>query len=89
MTLRSISVFLEPGGKEMSLNEMLSLSLTLLFILSISLAWTILWTKYFNKSIHVKNTFVQIDDENQKYETPLAQKMLWENIELLKNYDLY
>jgi hypothetical protein len=22
-------------------------------------------------------------------ETPLAQKMLWENIELLKNYDLY
>ena len=58
MTLRSISVFLEPGGKEMSLNEMLSLSITLLFILSISLAWTILWTKYFNKSIHVKNTFV-------------------------------
>ena len=58
MTLRSISVFLEPGGKEMSLNEMLSLSLTLLFILSISLVWTILWTKYFNKSIHVKNTFV-------------------------------
>ena len=58
MTLRSISVFLEPGGKEMSLNEMLSLSLTLLFILSISLVWTILWTKYFNKSSHVKNTFV-------------------------------
>ena len=58
MTLRSISVFLEPGGKEMSLNEMLSLSLTLLFILSISLVWTILWTKYFNKSIRVKNTFV-------------------------------
>ena len=58
MTLRSISVFLEPGGKEMSLNEMLSLSLTLLFILSISLVWTILWTNYFNKSIHVKNTFV-------------------------------
>ena len=57
MTLRSISVFLEPGGKEMSLNEMLSLSLTLLFILSISLVWTILWTKYFNKSIRVKNTF--------------------------------
>ena len=58
MTLRSISVFLEPGGKEMSLNKMLSLSLTLLFILSISLVWTILWTKYFNKSIRVKNTFV-------------------------------
>ena len=58
MTLRSISIFLEPGGKEMSLNEMLSLSLTLLFILSISLVWTILWTKYFNKSIRVKNTFV-------------------------------
>ena len=58
MTLRSISVFLEPGGKEMSLNEMLSLSLTLLFILLISLVWTILLTKYFNKSIRVKNTFV-------------------------------
>ena len=58
MALRSISIFLEPGGKEMSLNEMLSLSLTLLFILLISLVWTILWTKYFNKSIRVKNTFV-------------------------------
>ena len=58
MALRSISIFLEPGGKEMSLNEMLSLSLTLLFILSILLAWTILWTKYFNKSIRVNNTFV-------------------------------
>ena len=58
MTLRSISVFLEPGGKEMSINAMLSLSLTLLFIVSISLAWTILWTKYFNKSVRVKNTFV-------------------------------
>ena len=64
MTLRSISVFLEPGGKEMSLNKMLCLSLTLLFILSISLVWTILWTKYFNKSNRVKNTFVYIDDEN-------------------------
>ena len=49
------------------------LLLTLLFILSISLVWTILWTKYFNKSIRVKNTFVQINDENQKNETPLAQ----------------
>ena len=58
MTLRSISVFLEPGGKKMNLNEMLNLSLTLLFILSISLVWTVLWTKYFNKSIRVKNTFV-------------------------------
>ena len=52
MTLRSISVFLEPGGK-----EMLSVALTLLVIVSISLVWAIIWTKYFNKSRRVKNTF--------------------------------
>jgi len=57
MTLRSISVFLEPGGKEMNIIEMLSVALTLLIIVSISLVWAIIWTKYFKKSIRVKNTF--------------------------------
>ena len=57
MTLRSISVFLEPGGKEMSIKEMLSVALTLLVIVSISLVWAIIWTKYFKKSIKVRNTF--------------------------------
>ena len=57
MTLRSISVFLEPGGKEMSIKEMLSVALTLLVIVSISLVWAIIWTKYFKKSIKVRNMF--------------------------------
>jgi len=57
MTLRSISVFLEPGGKEMNIMEMLSVALTLLVIVSISLVWAIIWTKYFKKSIRVRNTF--------------------------------
>jgi len=57
MTLRSISVFLEPGGKEMNIKEMLSVALTLLIIVSISLVWAIIWTKYFKKSIRVRNTF--------------------------------
>tara|TARA_B100000586_G_scaffold174098_1_gene127174 strand:+ start:896 stop:1306 length:411 start_codon:yes stop_codon:yes gene_type:complete len=57
MTLRSISVFLEPGGKEMNIKEMLSVALTLLIIVSISLAWAIIWTKYFKKSRRVNNTF--------------------------------
>ncbi len=57
MTLRSISVFLEPGGKEMNIIEMLSVALTLLIIVSISLVWAIIWTKYFKKSIRVRNTF--------------------------------
>ena len=57
MTLRSISVFLEPGGKEMNIEEMLSVALTLSVIVSTSLGWAIIWTKYFNKSVRVRNTF--------------------------------
>jgi regulatory protein YycH of two-component signal transduction system YycFG len=37
--------------------EMFSVALTLLVIVSISLVWAIIWTKYFNKSIRVRNTF--------------------------------
>ena len=57
MTLRSISVFLEPGGNEMNIGERLSVALTLSVIVSISLGWAIVWTKYFKKSVRVRNTF--------------------------------
>ena len=57
MALRSISVFLEPGGKEMNFDDMLSVAFTLFVIVSISLGWAIIWTNYFNKSIRVRNTF--------------------------------
>ena len=58
MTLRSISIFLEPNANKMSLDEIINLSLTLLSIVSISVIWLIVWTKYFNNSIRVKNTFL-------------------------------
>ena len=58
MTLRSISIFLEPNANKMTLDEIINLSLTLLSIVSISVIWLIVWTKYFNKSIRVKNTFL-------------------------------
>jgi len=58
MTLRSISIFLEPNANKMALDEIINLSLTLLSIVSISVIWLIVWTKYFNNSIRVKNTFL-------------------------------
>ena len=58
MTLRSISIFLEPNANKMTLDEIINLSLTLLSIVSISVIWLIVWTKYFNNSIRVKNTFL-------------------------------
>ncbi len=58
MTLRSISIFLEPNANKMSLDEIINLSLTLLSIVSISVIWLIVWTKYFNNSIRVKNMFL-------------------------------
>lgn len=57
MTLRSISVFLEPGGKEMSSEEMLSVARALSVIVSISIGWAVVWTKYLKKSVRVRNTF--------------------------------
>ena len=48
MTLRSISIFLEPNADKMTLDEIINLSLTLLSIVSISVIWLIVWTKYFN-----------------------------------------
>ena len=58
MTLRSISIFLEPNANKMSLDEIINLSLTLLSIVSISVIWLIVWTTYFNNSIRVKYTFL-------------------------------
>ena len=58
MTLRSISIFLEPNANKMTLDEIINLSLTLLSIVSISVIWLIVWTKYFNNSIRVKNMFL-------------------------------
>ena len=58
MTLRSISIFLEPNANKMTLDEIINLSLTLLSIVSISVIWLIVWTKYFNNSIRVNNTFL-------------------------------
>ena len=58
MTLRSISIFLEPNANKMTLDEIINLSLTLLSIVSISVIWLIVWTKYFNNSIRAKNTFL-------------------------------
>ena len=58
MTLRSISIFLEPNANKMTLDEIINLSLSLLSIVSISVIWLIVWTKYFNNSIRVKNTFL-------------------------------
>tara|TARA_Y100001960_G_scaffold175013_1_gene183638 strand:- start:63 stop:467 length:405 start_codon:yes stop_codon:yes gene_type:complete len=58
MTLRSISIFLEPNADKMTLDEIINLSLTLLSIVSISVIWLIVWTKYFNNSIRAKNTFL-------------------------------
>ena len=58
MTLRSISIFLGPNANKMALDEIINLSLTLLSIVSISVIWLIVWTKYFNNSIRVKNMFL-------------------------------
>ncbi len=58
MTLRSISVFLMPvSGEEMSREELLVVVVTLSGIVSVSLGWAIVWTKYFKESVRVRNTF--------------------------------
>ena len=58
MTLRSISVVLMPvSGEEMSREELLVVVVTLSAIVSVSLGWAIVWTKYFKESVRVRNTF--------------------------------
>ena len=61
MTLRSLSVFLFPMASEgqppLSSEELPVVILTLLGIVSLSLGWAMIWTKYFKDSVRVRNTF--------------------------------
>lgn len=57
ITLRSISIFVEPGSEEMGGDEAFGLILTLLPVVSIAVAWAMLWTRYFRTSVRVRNTF--------------------------------
>lgn len=58
ITLRSISVFLEPGGGELiNSDELLSAVLTLSAVVLIAVGWAVVWTKYFKLSQRVRNTF--------------------------------
>ena len=51
ITLRSVSIFVEPESEEMTREEVLGLVLTLLPIVAIAVAWTLLWTNYFRKYV--------------------------------------
>ena len=61
MTLRSLNVFVLPYGSEgqaaLRGEELLATVLTLSAIISVSLGWAIVWTRYFRRSVRVKNTF--------------------------------
>ena len=61
MTLRSLNVFVLPYGSEgqspLRDEELLATVLTLSAIISVSLGWAIVWTRYFRQSVRVKNTF--------------------------------
>ena len=58
MALRSISVFLLPvSGEEMSSEELPVVVMMLSGIVSISIGWAMVWTKYFRESVRVRNTF--------------------------------
>ena len=61
MTLRAVSVFVFPmadeGEPPMSSEELPSVVLTLSVIVSVTLGWAMVWTKYFKSSVRVRNTF--------------------------------
>ena len=58
MGFRSISVFLLPvSGQEMSSEELPVVVIMLSGIVSISIGWAMVWTKYFRESVRVSNTF--------------------------------
>lgn len=63
MVLRSMRVFVFPMASEgqppLSGEELPGVRLTLSGIVSVSLGWAMSWTKYFNESVRVTNTFVQ------------------------------
>ena len=59
LTLRIVSglLFQEEGQPPLSRERLLGAMPTLLGIVTFSLGWTIIWTKYFKKSVLVRNTF--------------------------------
>ncbi len=61
MTLRAVSVFVFPmadeGEPPMSSEELPGVVLTLSVIVSVTLGWAMVWTKYFKSSVRVRNTF--------------------------------
>ena len=61
MTLRSLNVFVLPldseGQAPLRGEELVATALTLSTIVSVSLGWAIVWTRYFTQLVRVKNTF--------------------------------
>ena len=59
LTLRIVGglLFQEEGQPPLSRERLLEAMPTLLGIVIFSLGWTIIWTKYFKKSVRVRNTF--------------------------------
>lgn len=57
ITLRCISIFIEPGSENMTGEEAVGLVLTLLPIVATAVAWTVVWTSYFRNSERVRRTF--------------------------------
>ena len=61
MTLRALNVFILPIGTEgqppLRGEELVAVIQTLSGIVSVSLGWTVVWTRYFRHSVRVKNTF--------------------------------
>ncbi|MFQ5512276.1 MAG: hypothetical protein ACE5EO_10540 [Candidatus Krumholzibacteriia bacterium] len=59
LTLRIVSglLFHEEGQPPVSRERLLGAMPTLLGIVTFSLGWAIIWTKYFKQSVRVRNTF--------------------------------
>ena len=58
MSLRSVSVLLVPGnGVEVGDGVAAEVALILAGIVSVTVAWALLWTTYFLTSVRVRNTF--------------------------------
>lgn len=61
MTVRAVAVFLFPmadeGQPPISSEELPGVVLALSAIVSVTLAWAVVWTRYFKRSARVRNTF--------------------------------
>ena len=61
MTLRALSVFVFPmadeGEPPMSSEELPGVVLTLSVIVSVTIGWAMVWTKYLKTSVRVRSTF--------------------------------